>query len=217
MLSSPTASGKTEAVLAPLYQRHVTFNRSRLSVIYVAPTKALVNDMYSRLSEYFCEISGDIIQRYTGDHHEFHDPTHKFVLLATPEALDLSSIDATRFAVARPLRWYVTNCTSFMVPSRGQQLRHVIARIRSRVVSPLDNRDVFQIVAMTATIHDQAAVARLWLGEGAENVSVGEPRGIDIEVISSEPTPARALAATVAQEECQKLLIFAIHATKHMS
>lgn len=208
LLSSPTASGKTEAVLAPLYQRHVTFNRPRLSVIYVAPTKALVNDMYSRLSEYFCEISGDIIQRYTGDHHEFHDPTHKFVLLATPEALD--SLQLTRPDLLLHVRAMVCDELHLLHgASRGQQLRHVIARIRSRVVSPSDDRDVFQIVGMTATIHDQAAVARLWLGVGAENVAVGEPRGIDIEVIPAEPTPARAIAATVAQEDCQKLLIFA--------
>ena len=49
VLSAPTASGKTEAAFAPLYQRHVSFRREKLSVVYVAPTKALVNDMYERL------------------------------------------------------------------------------------------------------------------------------------------------------------------------
>ena len=41
LLAAPTASGKTEAAIAPLYQRHVSFKRERLSTIYVAPTKAL--------------------------------------------------------------------------------------------------------------------------------------------------------------------------------
>ena len=71
LLSGPTASGKTEAVLAPLYQRHVSFQRTRVGVVYVAPTKALVNDMFERLTGYFAGGTPDIVQRYTGDHHQF--------------------------------------------------------------------------------------------------------------------------------------------------
>src|SRR2546429_597451 len=84
ILSAPTASGKTEAVFAPLYQRHVSFRRSRLSLVYVAPTKALVNDMYERLIAYFGEASSDAVQRYTGDHHGYSDPAGRFALVATP-------------------------------------------------------------------------------------------------------------------------------------
>src|SRR3954464_13982990 len=44
LFAAPTASGKTEAAVAPLYQRHISFKRRSLSTIYTAPTKALVND-----------------------------------------------------------------------------------------------------------------------------------------------------------------------------
>src|SRR4051812_30754633 len=53
LLCAPTASGKTEAAVAPLYQRHVSFRRQATSVVYVAPTKALVNDVCGRLNAYF--------------------------------------------------------------------------------------------------------------------------------------------------------------------
>ena len=88
ILSGPTASGKTEAVFSPLYQRHVSFRRNSLAVVYVAPTKALVNDMYERLTGYFGAAAPDIIQRYTGDHHQFNDSQGRFALVTTPEALD---------------------------------------------------------------------------------------------------------------------------------
>src|SRR5689334_9189139 len=52
LFAAPTASGKTEAAVTPLYQRHITFRRRNLSTIYVAPTKALVNDIYERLVDY---------------------------------------------------------------------------------------------------------------------------------------------------------------------
>ena len=52
LFAAPTASGKTEAAIAPLFQRHRSFARGRLSTVYVAPTKALVNDLYERLVGY---------------------------------------------------------------------------------------------------------------------------------------------------------------------
>src|SRR5690349_13086440 len=67
LLAAPTASGKTEAVVAPLLQRHQTFRRERLSVVYVAPTKALVNDIFERLTGYLDLRTPGSIARYTGD------------------------------------------------------------------------------------------------------------------------------------------------------
>src|SRR3989304_1510347 len=57
-LTAPTATGKTEAAIAPLYQRHLSFKRSSLSVLYIAPTKALVNDIYYRLRDYVDQGKG---------------------------------------------------------------------------------------------------------------------------------------------------------------
>src|ERR1700761_4706125 len=71
LLAAPTASGKTEAAIAPLYQRHVSFKRERLSTIYVAPTKALANDIFERLDSYLAVRAPGCVTRYTGDRHDF--------------------------------------------------------------------------------------------------------------------------------------------------
>ena len=50
IVASPAASGKTEAAFAPLVERLET-NQSQLSILYVAPTRALVNNIYYRLKD----------------------------------------------------------------------------------------------------------------------------------------------------------------------
>ena len=46
---SPAASGKTEAVVAPAVERLLPDRRGRFSILYVSPTRALVNDLHLRL------------------------------------------------------------------------------------------------------------------------------------------------------------------------
>ena len=45
LVISPTASGKTEAVLIPIFDDIIRNNLEPVSVIYVSPLKALINDM----------------------------------------------------------------------------------------------------------------------------------------------------------------------------
>lgn len=213
LLSGPTASGKTEAVLAPLYQRHVSFQRTRVGVVYVAPTKALVNDMFERLTGYFAGGIPGIVQRYTGDHHEFGDPAGRFVLLATPEALDSlqlmqpSLLDGVRVVVCDELHL-------LHGAARGQQLRAVIARLRAHASPPRDGRDAFQIVGMSATVRDAETVARVWCGTDAMVLKVEGSRAIDMSVLQApKKETAQAIADMLRTGEgtlgLQKALVFA--------
>ena len=45
LVIAPTASGKTEAVLLPVFSEIISKGLDPTSVIYVAPLKALINDM----------------------------------------------------------------------------------------------------------------------------------------------------------------------------
>ncbi len=209
LLCSPTASGKSEAVLAPLYQRHVSFQRKALSVLYIAPTKALVNDMMARLLDYFGSVSSDLIRRYTGDRHEFDDPAGAFAVLCSPEALD--SLQLTRPDALRHLRAVVFDELHFLHgTARGQQARAVLDRIRKAALPPWDSRDAFQVVAMTATLDDPDEVARHWIGPSAQMVSVQGSRPIDFEFLETKgASPASAIFAAVQRLRHKKVLVFA--------
>ena len=209
LISSPTASGKTEAVFAPLYQRHVSFSRQHLSLVYVAPTKALVNDMYARLGEYFSNASEGLVQRYTGDHHDFSNSIGKFALLTTPEALD--SLQLTRPESLTEIRALVCDELHLLHGTgRGQQLRSVIARIRAGLRLPQDERDKAQTIAMTATLQDRQSVCTLWLGPAAAIVEVGEPRPIHMQFLRVAPQMIpESLLEQLQLTPKDKVLVFA--------
>lgn len=215
LFAAPTASGKTEAAVAPLYQRHVSFRRGALSTVYVAPTKALVNDLHERLVTYLGIRHPGTIARYTGDRHEYSRADGAFCVVVTPEALD--SLQLRHPGLLHSVRSVVVDEIHLLHgQARGQQLRHVISRIRSAAKSPRFPRDTFQIVGMTATLDDMPGVADLWLGEDAKVLSQGTPREINLElvdVVFEEPgqadrAKARQLARWLERTGAEKVLVF---------
>jgi ATP-dependent Lhr-like helicase len=145
----------------------------------LAPTKALVNDLYYRLDSYLGgKVSGSIC-RYTGDHHDFQNPAGGFLLLATPEALDsLQLMNPDKISGVRAV--VIDEIHLLHGNARGQQLRHVLNRIEKNCLSPSHAKDVFQRIGMTATIDDIETVGKLWLKEGAATVALKEQRAIDL-------------------------------------
>jgi ATP-dependent Lhr-like helicase len=215
LVCAPTASGKTEAAIAGLYQRHVSFGRPALSTVWVAPTKALVNDIYARLSDYVYERSPGSIRRYTGDRHEVGNIKGAFLLVATPEALD--SLQLMQPDVLAKVRAAVIDEAHLLHgTARGQQLRHVIERLRVRSAKPSDERDTFQRVAMTATLRHADAVRDAWLGEGAKVLQFAGTREISFELLKPQHTSdrpqaereAEAIVDWLSKTETRKVLIF---------
>lgn len=71
LVTSATASGKTEAILAPLLARTRTRARTitRIRVLLIAPTRALVNDLAARVETPLDRL-GLTWGRQTGDHRD---------------------------------------------------------------------------------------------------------------------------------------------------
>ena len=94
LLLAPTAGGKTEAAVFPLLSRMLTESWSGLSVLYVCPIKALLNDLESRLRAYGALV-GRRVDRWHGD-----------VGAARRRALDrVIQIDAPATVASFPQRW----------------------------------------------------------------------------------------------------------------
>ena len=216
LFASPTASGKTEAAVTPLFQRHVSFRRQSISTVYVAPTKALVNDLHERLVAALGTRFPSAVARYTGDRHELGSAAAGFCLLTTPEGLD--SLQLRRPGVLADIRAIVVDEIHLLHGQpRGQQLRHVIDRIRLASNTPASSRDNFQVVGMTATLDDMETVGSLWMGEGAKVLVHGSAREIEGQLVTlrsgSVQNPyqdrAKALARLIDQANIEKVLVFA--------
>ena len=52
LILAPTASGKTEAALIPIFSEIINKQLEPVSVLYVAPLKALINDIHNRIESW---------------------------------------------------------------------------------------------------------------------------------------------------------------------
>jgi ATP-dependent Lhr-like helicase len=92
LLLAPTAGGKTEAVILPILSRMLTEDWRGLSVVYVCPIKALLNNLEERLSRY-AGLLGRRVAVWHGDISQgervrtAREPPD--LLLATPESLEV--------------------------------------------------------------------------------------------------------------------------------
>ncbi len=95
LIISPTAGGKTEAALLPLFSNiyNYGFRNQKVQAIYIAPLKALLNDLDNRISEWI-EYLGDLsLFKWHGDVSTSFKKKHinnpETLLLSTPESLDV--------------------------------------------------------------------------------------------------------------------------------
>lgn len=152
LLLAPTAGGKTEAAAFPLLSRMATERWQGLSVIYVCPLKALLNNLLPRLETYAawtgnrCGIwHGDIAASVKKRMRD--DPPS--ILLTTPESLEslLVSTKTDPRAFFGGIRAVVVDeIHAFAGDDRGWHLLGVLERV-SRL-----SRHPVQRIGLSATI-----------------------------------------------------------------
>lgn len=152
LLVAPTAGGKTEAAVFPLFSRMLSEDWSGLSILYLCPLRALLNNLEPRLAGYL-RLLGRRAAVWHGDVGASDrraiqkDPPD--LLLTTPESLEVMlvsrSIDHGR--LFRGLRAVVVDeLHAFAGDDRGWHLLSLLERV-SRVAG----RDL-QRVGLSATI-----------------------------------------------------------------
>ena len=150
ILVSATASGKTEAVIAPLCERILSGRLEGLSVLYVTPTRALANDLYDRLNEQIEQLHLKIDIK-TGDSPSLNWKRLPDIVITTPESFD--SILCRHPDVLSKIEAVVLDEIHFLDGTyRGDQLRLLLKRLR--FIKPN-----FSVYALSATVTNPDEVA----------------------------------------------------------
>lgn len=168
LLSSSTASGKTEAAFFPIIADIVNSPecQNSISVLYIAPLKSLINDQFSRLDE-LLDMSGIMVTHWHGDVGLSHKSkllkNPEGILQITPESLESMLMnranDIPRLFAS--LKYVVIDeIHALLGEDRGNQIICQIARI-SELIGHSPRR-----VGLSATIGDLELAAR-WLGAGS--------------------------------------------------
>ncbi len=149
---APTAGGKTEAAFFPTVSRMLSEDWSGLSVLYICPIKALLNNLDVRLQRY-CELLGRKSALWHGDVKSsarkriLREPPD--CLLTTPESLEVMlvspNVDArSLFSNLRVV--IIDEVHAFAGDDRGWHLLAVLERI-----SRLAGREL-QRLGLSATV-----------------------------------------------------------------
>ncbi|MEO0215766.1 MAG: DEAD/DEAH box helicase [candidate division WOR-3 bacterium] len=145
---SPAATGKTEAVIAPILEKVLVQSSKGLKVLYITPTRALVNDLFRRLEEPVRALNL-IISRKTGDRPKIDIKKIPDILLTTPESFD--SMLARLPRIFLDLAFVVLDEIHLLDNTpRGDQLRLLLIRLK-RILK--ETRQL-QYCALSATIDD---------------------------------------------------------------
>ncbi len=155
LLISPAASGKTEAVIIPLIERLKRENWCPLSILYVTPTRALVNDLFRRLREPLSAI-GVKIARKTLDHNEFKPEQPQDLLITTPESFD-SLLTRSPQSLLNLKAVCLDELHLIDNTYRGDQLRVLLKRLKL-----LCKREL-SFYAMSATIPDPENLGKRYI------------------------------------------------------
>ena len=165
LLTSSTASGKTEAVFFPILTELWEDPSSSIGVIYIAPLKSLINDQFFRI-EQLLDQSGIPVTHWHGDVAASHKrkllENPKGVLQITPESLEAMLINRSNDIprLFGDLRYVVIDEIHTLTGTdRGNQIRCQLDRI-----THLIGHDVRR-VGLSATIGDPEGAAA-WLSEG---------------------------------------------------
>ena len=168
LLSSSTASGKTEAAFFPIIADIVSdpSAASSISVLYIAPLKSLINDQFYRLEELLDE-SGIELTHWHGDVGQSHKSrllkNPSGILQITPESLESMLMNRANDIprLFGSLKFVVIDEIHAMLgEDRGNQVICQLSRI-ARLIGYSPRR-----VGLSATIGDVELAAK-WLGAGS--------------------------------------------------
>lgn len=184
LMLAPTAGGKTEAALFPLFSRMLHEDWNGLSILYICPIKALLNNLGERFNLYASLIG----RKSAVWHGDVPDAARRRllaeppdILLTTPESIEAMLIssrtdDAIFFENLHAL--VIDEIHAFSGDDRGWHLLAVLERL-----TRLSRREP-QRIGLSATVGNPEALLD-WLAghcKGEKAVLMDEDRGVAVDV-----------------------------------
>lgn len=196
IIASPTASGKTEAVVAPVAQKFIEEKWSGLAVLYVVPTRALANDTIARVAGPLQDMGIKADLKH-GDKPHLSTSNPPNFLVTTPESLD--SLICRHSVMFPNLRAVIIDEIHLLDNTyRGDQLRILLGRLRQ-----VAKDSKFSVHLLSATLASPRETAARYV-QFCEIVEVPGRREIEYHFVESH----KEVYEIARQRRWRKILYF---------
>lgn len=163
LVIAPTGFGKTEAVMLPILNSMINVKVKPVTVLYITPLKALINDLNKRI-EWWGSRLGFVVNRKHGEVPQkekmkrLKEVPH--IMITTPEGLEIDMDWASKFRQNYTnIRWIVIDEVHDIVGTkRGAQLSVLLERLKEFTEND------FQRIGLSATIGNPEEVMKLIAG-----------------------------------------------------
>ena len=165
LLSSGTASGKTEAAFLPVLTELYNNPSKSIGVMYISPLKALINDQFKRLEMLLLDSNIPVTKWHGDASQTLKDNLVKNpdgLIQITPESLEslLTNKRGACLQMFSDLRFVIIDeVHQFMRDARGVQLLCVLERLQ-KLTGVIPRR-----IGLSATLGD-VSLAQTWLNTG---------------------------------------------------
>ena len=188
---APTGTGKTEAVLLPIFSKIIDLKekqteRKGVKLVYITPLKALTRDLFERIEKYERALNilvrplyGDVVKSY-------REPCPD-VIIITPESLEIIlDISPRWWNALRDIEFVVIDeVHEFINSKRGYQLLILLERLKR-----IANRK-FQRIGISATLGDEEKIAEMLGGSDGKLEVVKSDIEKDLEFKIILPVPEK--------------------------
>jgi DEAD/DEAH box helicase domain-containing protein len=227
VITAPTASGKTEAFCIPLLQ-HVASEqqpsrfgslrsgKSKVSAIFVYPTKALSRDQLPKIEELasplgvrVAVLDGDTPDK---DRRAIMD-SQPDVIITNFDVLHYHMMHRTRFSrILKTVKFLVVDEAHVYTGIFGANVHHIIARLERLAGTRL------QIVAASATLPNAAEFCLTLFGKNMQIISGKGRRGrINLAIIFPALRSYRSLMLDLLRQTTKRKHKTIVFASSHLS
>jgi ATP-dependent Lhr-like helicase len=199
VVCSPTASGKTEALLAPLAEKLLFERWEGLSILWISPTRALVNDLSARFTHPLSSLNISFARK-TGDHPEFIPTRPVSLLITTPESFD--SLLSRHPKIFETLKAVVLDDIHLLDGTyRGDQIRILLQRLL-RIL-----RKEVNTYLLSATMENPSSLGKRYM-QHFDCINVESTKRIEFTLLSADGPFIDELIGECKRRSIQKVLVF---------
>lgn len=203
LLCAPTGAGKTNVAMLSIMHEvglHVrpdgSVDTSAFKIVYIAPMKALVQEVVANLSQRLTEAYGIVVREMSGDVSLSRaEVAETQIIVTTPEKWDVVTRKAGDRAYTQLVRLIIMDEVHLLHDERGPVLEAIVARTLRQVEA---TREMVRLVGLSATLPNYADVAAF--------LRVDPERGLFFFDNSYRPVPLQQQYIGITEKKALKRL-----------